>query len=134
MLAKVEPPTPEVAGEMSPREVQAWVEAGTDRWIADADAYSESFVDFNARVRGALERAPRAGTVVIVTSGGPIAATVASLLADTESARTELWRRLNVVCANTGVTRFVAGRRGLTLVTFNEDTHFDAVPQLRTYR
>ena len=134
VLARVEPPTPEVPGEMSPRAIQAWVEAGTDRWIAGGDAYGESFVDFGDRVRAALERVPREGTVVIVTSGGPIAAAVASLLADTESGRTELWRRLNVVCANTGVTRFVAGRRGLTLVTFNEDTHFDAVPRLRTYR
>lgn len=134
VLSRVEPPTPEVPGEMSPREIQAWVEAGTDRWIAGGDAYGEPFVDFSERVRGALATAPRDGTVVIVTSGGPIAAAVASLLADTESARTDLWRRLNVVCANTGVTRFVAGRRGLTLVTFNEDTHFDAVPQLRTYR
>lgn len=134
VLARVEPPTPAVAGEMSPGEVQAWVEAGTDRWIAGGDEYGESFVAFGQRVRDALQRTPRDGTVVVVTSGGPIALTAAALLADGESTRIELWRRLNVVCANTGVTRLIAGRRGLTLVTFNDDSHFDAAPALRTYR
>lgn len=134
VLARVDPPTPAVPGEMSPREIQTWVEAGTDRWIAGGDEYRESFVAFGQRVRDALQRTPREGTVVVVTSGGPIAGTAAALLADTDEARTDLWRRLNVVCANTGVTRLIAGRRGLTLVTFNDDSHFDASPELRTYR
>ncbi|MGN6161038.1 MAG: histidine phosphatase family protein [Marmoricola sp.] len=134
VLAQVAPPVTEVAGEMTPREVQAWVEAGTDRWTSGLDGYGESFTAFTGRVDAALARTPREGTVVVVTSGGPIALVAAALLADGASARTALWRRMNIVCANTGVTRVVTGRRGLTLVTFNEDTHFDRVPQLRTYR
>ena len=35
---------------------------------------------------------------------------------------------LNPVCVNSGVTRLVTGRRGTTLVTFNEHAHLDGVP------
>jgi len=45
-----------------------------------------------------------------------------------------LWRRLNPVCVNSGVTKLVTGRRGLTLVSFNEHTHLDPKPDLLTYR
>lgn len=134
VLARAETPVSAVGGAMSPRDIQAMVEAGTDRWIAGGDDYRESFAAFGQRVREALQRTPREGTVVVVTSGGPIAVTAAALLADADATRTELWRRLSVVCANTGVTRLVAGRRGLTLVTFNDDAHFDVAPELRTYR
>lgn len=133
VLSQVEPPATEVEGVMSPREVQTWVEAGTDRWTAGHGTYLESFGAFADRVDGALARTPRDGTVVVVTSGGPIALVTAGLLADGHE-RTGLWKRLNIVCANTGVTRMIAGRRGLSLVTFNEDTHLDAHPKLRTYR
>ncbi|MGN6722130.1 MAG: histidine phosphatase family protein, partial [Marmoricola sp.] len=129
VLSQVAPPATEVEGVMSPREVQTWVEAGTDRWTADEGTYLESFGTFVDRVDGALARTPRDGTVVVVTSGGPIALVTAGLLADGHE-RTALWKRLNIVCANTGVTRVIAGRRGLSLVTFNEDTHFDAHPKL----
>jgi hypothetical protein len=45
-----------------------------------------------------------------------------------------LWSRLNVVCVNTGVTKVVTGRRGATLVSFNEHTHLEGEPELLTYR
>ena len=43
-----------------------------------------------------------------------------------------LWLRLNQVTVNTGVTRIVSGRRGLTLVSYNEHTHLGE--DLLTYR
>lgn len=136
--ARIPPPSSESGGDLTPREVQRWMEESNHRWVAageDADGdYAESFAGFTRRVDGALARTPRRGTVVVVTSGGPIAMTAAGLLSGEPQARADLWSRMHVVCANTGVTRLIAGTRGLTLVTFNEDTHFDAVPQLRTYR
>ena len=136
--ARVAAPVNESGGEPTPRQVQRWAEESNDLWVAEGEDphghYIESFGAFTRRVDGALARMPREGTVVVVTSGGPIAITAAGLLTDDPERRADLWRRLQVVCANTGVTRLIAGTRGLTLVTFNEDTHFDATPQLRTYR
>jgi hypothetical protein len=39
-----------------------------------------------------------------------------------------------VVCVNSGVTKLVTGRRGVTLVSFNEHTHLESQPGLLTYR
>ncbi len=110
---------------------QAWFEAATDRWIAGDDDYAESFAAFTGRVERALERAAAgAGTVVVVTSGGPVSWVVAHLLA----AGTDSYRRLAPVVVNTGVTRVVSGRRGLTLVSFNDHSHLDGEPGLTSYR
>jgi hypothetical protein len=35
---------------------------------------------------------------------------------------------------NSGVTKLVSGRRGITLVSFNEHTHVEGLPGLLTYR
>jgi broad specificity phosphatase PhoE len=125
-------------GELGPRDVQRWVESTTDRWVAAGDDpdgdYTEPFSAFTDRVDEALARTPRDGTVLVVTSGGPIALTASGLLSERGTARAELWSRMHVLCVNTGVTRLIDGGRGLSLVTFNEDTHFDAQPELRTYR
>jgi broad specificity phosphatase PhoE len=119
-------------------EFQAWFEAATDRWTGGEydDEYAESFAAFTDRVGSALRRtAERAGgTTVVFTSGGPIAWSVASLLADEPEVAGRLWRRLNPVCVNSGVTRLVTGRRGLTLVTFNGHAHLDGVPDMLSYR
>lgn len=115
----------------SPRDYQDWFEAATDRWIAGAEDYTESFEAFTRRVEAALERAARAdGTVVAVTSGGPVSWVVTRLL----DAGTESYRRLAAVVVNTGVTKLVTGRRGLTLVSFNDHAHLEAEPALLTYR
>jgi broad specificity phosphatase PhoE len=118
-------------------EFQEWFEAATDRWTGGAfdHEYAESFGTFTSRVGSALRRtAQREGTVVVFTSGGPIAWSAASLLADDPDVAGRLWRKLNPVCVNSGVTRLVTGRRGTTLVTFNGHAHLDGVPGLLTYR
>jgi broad specificity phosphatase PhoE len=119
-------------------EFQQWFEAATERWTGgqhDAE-YAESFGTFTARVESALRRTAEAaaGTVLVVTSGGPIAWSAASLLADDPAVAVRLWRRLNPVCVNSGVTRLVTGRRGTTLVTFNGHAHLDGVSGMLTYR
>ena len=44
----------------------------------------------------------------------------------------DLWLRLNPVTVNTGVTKLVNGRRGITLLTVNEHSHL--APDAVTYR
>jgi broad specificity phosphatase PhoE len=126
----------------SKAEFQEWFEAATDRWTGGEydDEYPESFTAFASRVESALRRTALRcseggkGTVIVFTSGGPVAWSAASLLADEPEVAGRLWRRLNPVCVNSGVTRLVTGRRGTTLVTFNGHAHLDGVPDMLTYR
>ena len=134
-------PSPAAGRTPTRAEFQAWFEAATDRWTGGEHdtGYAETFDAFGDRVTAALRRTAEAapsGTAVVLTSGGPTAWAVATLLgADLErEGRVRLWRRLNPVCVNSGVTKVVTGRRGLTLVSFNEHTHLDPKPDLLTYR
>ncbi len=126
------------AGESEKAAFQRWFEEATLRWTSGAhdEEYDESFAAFSARVETALARLvqalPAGGTAVVLTSGGPIAWAAASLLADSTSARTDLWLRLNPVSVNTGVSTVVCGSRGTTLVSFNAHDHLS--PDLLTYR
>lgn len=139
MLAQV--PSPFEGREPSKAEFQAWFEEATDRWTGgdhDAD-YAEPFTGFTGRVADALRRTTEAvgsGTALVLTSGGPMSWATASLVGAELGAAEQvlLWRRLNPVCVNSGVTKVVTGRRGLTLVSFNEHTHLEPTPQLVTYR
>ena len=133
MLARVPMP----ADAHSDRDTfQEWFEVASGRWIGGEHGdYDESFAAFTGRVSAALERAAAYdGTTAIVTSGGPIAWVSASLLADDAPTRAALWRRLNRVCVNTGVSHLVSGRRGVNLVSFNEHTHLEGRTDLLSYR
>lgn len=108
---------------------QRWYEGATDRWLAgDHEPGDESWVDFCARTSAALDTLSTAGTVVVFTSGGPIAALSAALL-DGGAAS---YRRLMPVMVNTSVTRVIRGRRGTSLVAFNGHEHLPR--ELITYR
>jgi broad specificity phosphatase PhoE len=133
MLAQV--PTSFAGEKPTADEFQAWLEKAADRWVRGehADDYHEPFAEFTARVDAALQRAVEASagaTALVVTSGGPISWVTTALLGGDAS----LWSGLNVVCINTGVTKLVTGRRGVTLVSFNEHTHLEGNPLLLTYR
>lgn len=118
-------------------------EAATARWSSgehDGD-YAESFPAFRERVVGALDRAGEIvrehRTVVVVSSGGPIAMAAALLTAGdaVEPAQLAvLWSALNRVSVNTGLTKVIAGKRGLSLSTYNEHTHLESDTSLLTYR
>lgn len=133
MLARVPMPA---GADAEPALFQQWFETATDRWTGGAhDDYDESFAAFTARVGAALGRLAEApGTTAIFTSGGPIAWTASTLLADDHAQRVALWRRLNPVCVNSSVTTVVSGRRGLNLLTFNEHTHLEGSRELLSYR
>lgn len=113
---------------------QALFEEATERWtggIADHD-YEESFPAFSQRVDDALRRTAGAAeeTVVIVSSGGPVGLIASHLLAGDAS----LWAPLNRVAVNTGVTKVLTGRSGITLSTYNDHSHLEHDRELITYR
>jgi len=132
-LSGLVPPTP--AGQPRDREAfQDALEAGMHRWAGavGAPVTGESFGAFAARAESALrataERQSRGTTTLVVTSAGVIGWLAASLL----GAGVEQWIRLNRVCVNTGVTTLIAGRRGISLVAFNDHSHLG--PHEITYR
>ena len=117
-------------------EFQAWFEAATDRWTGGEHdhEYDESFPAFGERVEAAVERLTDrlspSGTALVVTSGGPIARLTAGLL----GGGADLHCRLAPVVVNASVTKVVVGRRGSTLVSFNDHGHLENAPDLLTYR
>ena len=111
-------------------------EQAVTRWASgdyDAD-YPESFAAFEGRVVAAAERltevVPAKGLAVVVTSGGPIGVLTALLLAGHPAA----WHRFNSRVVNSGVTKLISGRSGLSVVSFNEHIHLEHDPNLLTYR
>jgi broad specificity phosphatase PhoE len=117
-------------GEPDRQQFQSWFEAATTRWTAgDHDhEYAESFPSFRDRVAAGLADLAEAGTAVVVTSGGPISAIATDLFA----AGLATYSKLAPVVINTSLTTVVSGRRGLTLVAFNEHRHLPG--ELLTYR
>lgn len=114
--------------ELTRAQFQEWFEEATLRWASgeyDAD-YDEPFSAFCRRVEAALrrtvDRLGDSGTAVVFTSGGPVSWTAASLL----RGGADVWVQLNPVTVNSSVTKVVVGRRGLTLVSFNDHGHLEA--------
>ena len=127
-LAVLDAQPQEFEGEPDDRQFQAWFEKATARWLSgehDGD-YRESWSVFGDRVLAALDRVGD-GTTVVVTSGGPIAVVVATLLASPAA-----YQRIAPVTVNAAFTRIVTGSRGRTLVSFNEHAHLPG--DLLTYR
>ena len=123
------------------REFQRLFLGAVDRWTAGEHHgdYQESFVAFVSRVRdAAVEAAAREGTVVVSTSGGPLAVLAAlSTLgsADVTPAMAQAWGRFNEVVVNAAVSKFLRGRRpSPTLLSFNDHGHFEHDRSLITYR
>ncbi|GIE80555.1 fructose 2,6-bisphosphatase [Actinoplanes philippinensis] len=127
---------PDARSSITPWDFQRLFEVATARWASGEHdtEYAESFAAFQDRVTTALASTRKLmsehGDVAVLTSGGPIAM-AASLLTTGSSTG---WAALNRVSVNTGVTKVIAGSRGLSLSTFNEHTHVEADPRLLTYR
>ncbi len=110
--------------------------AAFSRWTSgrnDGD-YRETFAAFRARVAAASCRAAEAtrpsGPVLVVTSGGPIAATVAGRLGLSPEGLLGLAFRL----ANAGITTLAFRGSGLTVEDLNDHAHLADEPGLLTYR
>lgn len=122
------PPAYGEGEEMSRAQFQEWFDGALIRWAAGDfdDDYDESFTAFGDRVEAALrrtaERLASKETAVVFTSGGAIARVVIGLLGGSP----HTWAQLNPVTVNSSVTKVVVGRRGMTLVSFNEHSHLEA--------
>lgn len=113
--------------ELSRAQFQQWFEQATLRWAGgeyDED-YDESFAAFGTRVDAALRRVVEGlgakATAVVFTSGGPVSWVATSLLGGGADA----WTQLNPVTVNSSVTKVVVGRRGSTLISFNDHAHLE---------
>jgi broad specificity phosphatase PhoE len=135
-MLELHPPSIEDGEELTRTEFQRWFEAATQRWTSGVhDDYDESFADFGGRVDAALRRTIAAldgrPTAVVFTSGGPMSWVAATLLGGDAT----VWSQLNPVTINASVSKVVVGRRGATLVSFNDHSHLEATdPALITYR
>lgn len=99
-------------------------------WLGGSGGYVESHLNFRARVDRALgdvvRRLGAAETVVVFSSGGPVAGVVATALGLEASA----WLSVSRLIINASVTKLVCGESGVTLVSFNDHAHVEAAGQL----
>ncbi|MFD2418537.1 histidine phosphatase family protein [Amycolatopsis pigmentata] len=105
-----------------------WVAAGTDTPCA------ESWPAFVARIVEALDEVvatlAKGENAVVFTSGGVIGTLAGHLLGMPEVGLL----RMSRATLNCGITKLVAGRSGLTLLSFNEHAHFEGrAARLLTY-
>ncbi|TNC21159.1 histidine phosphatase family protein [Amycolatopsis alkalitolerans] len=119
------------------RGYQAILDTALGEWIGAAEdsPCAETWPAFLARVSGALEDLisllGKGESAVVFTSGGVIGTVAGQLLGTPDAGLL----RLNRVTVNGGITKLVSGRSGVSLVSFNEHSHFDGrVSRLLTYR
>jgi broad specificity phosphatase PhoE len=116
------------APQLSSRDFQGLLDDALLGWIAAGaqGPADEPWPAFRERCLAALEEAMgdldsgEAG--VVFTSGGVVAAIAAALLGVPDEALVAL----NRVAVNGAVTKVVGGRRGTTLLSYNEHAHLEA--------
>jgi broad specificity phosphatase PhoE len=119
----------------SSREFQGLLDPALAAWVAagDGGGAREGWPAFRARAVAALEDAAAAlgsgETAIAFTSGGVIAACALAVLGVPDAA----FVPLNRVAVNGAVTKVISGRRGLSLVSYNEHGHLER-DGLVTYR
>ena len=113
------------------RELQPALEAAIARWAAGEAGAAESHDAFLGRVRAAVDDlAGEPGCTVAVTSGGVIAVACTQAL----GLPAGRWPALARVIVNGSITKFVSGRSGRNLVTFNDHAHLEDDRSLISYR
>jgi broad specificity phosphatase PhoE len=119
------------------RAFQSFFKGAVSRWVEGefAHEYAESWTDFRARCVAALhdivKQSPPKGTTLVFTSGGTISVICAHLLGLSDAQAFTI----NWTLANAGVTKLLAGRDGLHLISINEHAHLEGADKgLLTYR
>jgi broad specificity phosphatase PhoE len=109
----------------------AALDMAVQRWLERPGSSGETYPEFGERVRLALEEAAsHPGTTLVSTSGGVISAVAAQLL----GLDPYRWAALNRTVVNASLTKVLVGRRGWTLLTFNDHAHLEHDRRLITYR
>lgn len=110
--------------DAAPPDFQRVVERALTEWVAD-ESGSYAWSAFESGVAAALDALSGAlssgETALVCTSAGPIAATCMRLLGLGGSALVTFNRPL----LNASVTKIVSGRRGSTLISFNEHAYLE---------
>jgi broad specificity phosphatase PhoE len=133
--ASLERPVSASGEALGTREFQNLLDDGLLAWIdAGADSSArEPWPAFQGRCRAALttlvDGLGAGETALVFTSGGVIAALAARLLGLPDSTMVAF----NLVVINAAITKVVSGRRGVSLISFNEHGHLEP-DQLVTYR
>jgi broad specificity phosphatase PhoE len=122
---------------VSPDVFQDALEGALLAWLAAdrSGPAAEAWPAFRDRVDAALENAQQGlgsgQTALVCTSSGVVAAVCLRLL----DLPTKAFVAFNRVTVNAGMTRVLFGRRGATLLSFNEQAHLTAEGRsLVTYR
>ncbi|MDF1832791.1 MAG: histidine phosphatase family protein [Porticoccaceae bacterium] len=108
--------------------MRAWIDGELDAEIAQHDAKqggkTETWLDFNQRVSRALvdaSQGPRGERVLIVSSGGPKALAMKSVMGLSDDAAIELMMQIR----NTSTTRFNYNSQRISLAAFNLLPHLE---------
>ena len=125
------------APQQDGREYQRLLDAALTAWVGSGEEgpCAESWPAFLGRCTAAL--AELAGSLgkgengLVFTSGGVLGAVAGALMGVPEAGLL----KLNRVTVNTGITKLVSGRGGVTLVSFNEHPHLEGeTARLLSYR
>jgi broad specificity phosphatase PhoE len=128
----------EMAATGDPRRAfQKFFQDAVSRWVGGNhdDEYKEPWSVFKLRCVRALDdlvkQTPPKGTTLVFTSGGTISVICAHLLGLSDAQAFSI----NWTLANAGITKVLAGRDGLHLISVNEHAHLEgAQPGMLTYR
>jgi broad specificity phosphatase PhoE len=119
------------------RAFQQFFKGAVSRWVGGEHAgdYQEPWQVFKQRALNAFnevgQRTEPKGTTLVYTSGGTISVICAHLLGLSDAQAFTI----NWTLANTGITKVLAGRDGLHLVSLNEHAHLEGGDKaLLTYR
>lgn len=118
----------------APAQLEAAWHAAKQRWVEGRydDDYAVTYSEFLRNAQEALadvvSATSRGGAQLVISSAGVIASLVCEQLGVGRSG----WLSVQRVLVNTGATRIVSGRRGPTLISFNDHSHL--VQQEITYR
>lgn len=125
---------PAAADTGSSREFQRTLDAALRVWIEQEAACPETWKGFRERVEQAcrelIDGLGRGENALVFTSGGVIAVLCSGLL----DGSTETFVALNRVGVNTGVSKLVSGRSGVSLISYNDHAHLEGDPELLSYR
>ena len=108
--------------------MRAWIDGELDAEIAAYDQHkggkTETWLDFNQRVHRALDDArkgPRGERILVVSSGGPKALAMKSVMGLSDDAAIELMMQIR----NTSTTRFNYNAERISLAAFNLLPHLE---------